>query len=169
MSSCDEIQGLIAALDDEIHEADLEGLLVHVGECGSCRAQYERACRLGDDMRSLAQCADRIAAGPQVYRAWRLVSASRIAAAIFVAVTLVLAARFFRQPPDMPQQALVQAPIHEDRPVMQVADASEILLAHPSHEMAVQFESKRSDVRIVWLYSPIPEKANAAPTTAPQS
>jgi hypothetical protein len=171
MKRCAEYEAMTEAwLDGELGGEGMDALRAHAAGCGACGASLKRAIQLKGDMRSLARCAEQIATVPiEHQRRLHHLSGWKIAAAILIAVTIAWAYRPVGRGdrPETERGPVVQA--EKSCEVIQVADAGDIVLDHPSHEMAVQFESKRSDVKIVWLYSPIQEKASSPPTSAPRS
>jgi ferric-dicitrate binding protein FerR (iron transport regulator) len=170
MKSCEEFEVLLNAwMDDEISDFDRNRLRQHLEGCTACMATFTQMERVKNDCLALAACAERIASEskrpkkmPAIMGQWRA------AAAILVVATLAWSLRPQR---DAVHHAADTQPIVQAEPprrVIQLADASDVVLNHPSHEMAVEFESKHADVKIVWLYAPVPEAVNS-PTSAPQS
>jgi hypothetical protein len=170
MKTCEEFEGLLDQwADDEISASDRARLEAHVAGCAECRKMMSHLEEITGDCVRLAACAEQIAAGVQARRTsiWYR-GEWKAAAAILIVVTLTWSLRPGREHarPAQERTTIVQANVPRD--VIRVADAGDIVLNHPSHELAVEFESKQPDVRIVWLYTPVPETVNA-PTSAPKS
>ena len=170
MRTCSEYEEMIEAwLDGALGGDQLDELRAHAARCEACGASFAGAARLKGDLGSLAECAERIAAGTPAKMKIQLTAVWRVAAAVLIAVGLIWGAKTWRGNVREGPVQVAEKPSAQDREVIRVADADGIVVSHASHEFAVQFETRRPDVKIVWLYTPVENPAEAAPTTLPSS
>lgn len=182
MTPCEQAADWIDAwLDDESSDENAARLAEHCVTCGACRRAWEAARTLRRDCGQLSAAAERIASehrtprvAQQAERERRAMSRAwtwRVAAAVALAATIAIATRQFKDRPSFaPIQSLSRAPTlaaADKNAACVVADAEGIVLRHPSHDLAVQYATNRSNVQVIWLYAPTPQSATPAPTTAP--
>ena len=161
MTSCPDILSRLDAwLDNELPAVVREEVEHHLAVCHECRAQFQRAETLINDLSVLGDVAGRMAANQPIVTVTRSLRPWRIAAAILFGVGMgfssLVAWRNLKSPDPQPiivadagptQPSLVHPTIPEAASVFEVTDTQP--------ELVLPIASRNPNVQIVWFYQPL--------------
>ncbi len=174
--ACQRVRGMLNDLmDDALPIDDVSAVESHLAACPACADAFQRLVAVEADLAALGRAAERLAAAPRPVvpplRHWRT-AAMRVAAALLFA-TLVGYGVYTWQVRDANRRLIVDAgtdayvepPSAGGTQHIQREPRPAFSIETPEGVTAVQLQSSRPDIHIVWLYE-TPDAA--APQESPQ-